>query len=124
LEQGRAGPVGLFRNPEHREGLGILTEGNEDGGNEEHEKELIEDEADSTEDELKKRFGRMTYVIATNKLEQLSHGVEVAEAFHGDSDCPFLKRAWITDPDDPRVEKYTQSLAHLREVRRRASTSI
>ena len=33
--------------------------------------ELIGDETDSTEDELLKRFNKMTFVVATRKLEQL-----------------------------------------------------
>src|SRR5881409_1607418 len=79
--------------------------------------ELIDDEADSNEDELQKRFDRMTFVVATKKLEQLPHWVKVTDVFKSDSDLPFLKRAGITDLDDPRSEKYSKRLARLRGIR-------
>lgn len=40
---------------------------------------LPEDEADSTDDELQQRFNRMTFVVATRKLEQLPQWVKVSE---------------------------------------------
>lgn len=84
----------------------------------ENEDNLISDEADSTEDELLKRFNKMTFVVATKKLEQLPQWVKVSEVFKTDNDAPFLKRAGVTDFDDPRYEKYSQRLAKLRGVRK------
>jgi hypothetical protein len=60
----------------------------------------------------------MTFVVATRKLEQLPQWVKVTEVFQTDSDRPFLKRAGITDMDDPRSEKYSQRLARLRGVKK------
>ncbi len=116
--RGRRKPIELLFNLEHPEDLAVVTEVNEDGDEEEDEQELIEDEVDSSEDELQKRFDRMTFVVATRKLEQLPHWVKVSEVFKSDSDRPFLKRAGITDLDDPRAEKYSQRLARLRAVRK------
>ena len=118
--RGRRRPVELLFNLEHPDELAVVTEVNEDGANEQDEQELIEDEVDSTEDELQKRFDSMTFVVATRKLEQLPHWVKVSEVFKSDSDRPFLKRAGITDLDDPRAEKYSQRLARLRAVRKYA----
>lgn len=119
--RGRKKPIELLFNLEHPEEIGVVTEVDEDGGEEdaEHE-ELIDDEADSSEDELQKRFDRMTFVVATRKLEQLPHWVKVTEVFKSDSDRLFLKRAGITDLDDPRAERYSQRLARLRGVRKYA----
>ena len=44
--------------------------------------------------------------------------MKVSDVFKTDSDRPFLKRAGITDLDDPRNEKYSQRLARLRGVRK------
>jgi len=116
--RGRRRPIEILFNLDHPEDLEVVTEVNEDGQDEEDEQERIEDEVDSTDDELQKRFNRMTFVVATRKLEQLPQWVKVSEVFKSDSDRPFLRRAGITDLDDPRAEKYSQRLARLRRVRR------
>jgi hypothetical protein len=116
--RGRRRPIELLFNLEHPEELAVVTEVNEEGDDEEDEQELIEDEVDSSEDELQRRFDRMTFVVTTRKLEQLPHWVKVSEVFKSDSDRPFLKRAGISDLDDPRAEKYSQRLARLRGVRK------
>ena len=114
--RGRRKAIALLFNLEYPEERAIVTEVNEEGNDEEDEHEL-EDEVDSSEDELQKRFDRMTFVVATRKLEQLPHWVKVSEVFRSDSDRPFLKRAGISDLDDPRAEKYSQRLARLRAIR-------
>ena len=116
--RGRKRPLELLFNLEHPDHLAVVTEVDEDGGDDDDTDDLNEDEADSSEDELQKRFDRMTFVVATKKLEQLPHWVRVSEVFKGDSDRPFLKRAGIKDMDDPRSEKYSQRLARLRSVRK------
>ena len=116
--RGRKKPIELLFNLEHPDELSVVTEVNEDGHDEEDEEELIDDEADSSEDELQKRFDRMTFVVATKKLERLPHWVKVTDVLKSDSDLPFLKRAGVTDLDDPRSEKYSQRLARLRGIRK------
>jgi hypothetical protein len=117
--RGRKRPIELLFNLEHPEDLLVVTEVNEDGGNEdEDEDELIEDEVDSSEDELQKRFDRMTFVVATKKLEQLPHWVRVTEVFKTDEDAPFLERAGIEKISDVRYKKYSQRLARLRSIRK------
>ena len=116
--RGRRKPIELLFNLEHPEDLTVVTEVNEEGNDEDEDQERIEDEVDSTEDELQKRFNRMTFVVATRKLAQLPQWVKVAEVFKSDSDRPFLKRAGIVDLDDPRAERYSQRLARLRAVRK------
>ena len=113
--RGRRRPIELLFNLEHPESLAVVTEVNED---EEDEEERIEDEADSTEDELQTRFDQMTFVVGTRKLEQLPHWVKVSEVFKSDDNVPFLERAGITNLRDPRTEKYGQRLARLRGIRR------
>ncbi|HVI88102.1 MAG TPA: DUF262 domain-containing protein [Dongiaceae bacterium] len=119
--RGRRRPIDLLFNLEHPDQLAVVTEVEENGGDEDDaddDSELIGDETDSTEDELLKRFNKMTFVVATRKLEQLPHWVKVSEVFKTDNDAPFLKRAGISGFDDPRYEKYSQRLARLRGIRK------
>ncbi len=113
--RGRRRPIEILFNLEHPEDLAVVTEVNEDSDEEEGRSE---DEVDSTENELQARFNRMTFVVGTRKLEQLPHWVKVSDVFKSESDRPFLKRAGISDLDDPRAEKYSQRLARLRGIRR------
>ncbi len=118
--RGRQRPIELLFNLEHPDQLTVATEVDEDGGDGEDDDELTDEEADSSEDELQKRFDRMTFVVATRKLEQLPQWVKVTEVFKTDNDAQFLKRAGITSFEDPRYEKYSQRLARLRGVRKYA----
>lgn len=119
--RGRRRPIDLLFNLEHPDQLTVVTEVEENGDDEDDvddDGELIGDETDSNEDELLKRFNKMTFVVATRKLEQLSHWVKVSEVFKTDNDVIFLKRAGISGFDDPRYEKYSQRLARLRGIRK------
>ena len=111
--RGRKRPIELLFNLEHPDDLTIVTEVDEDS-----DEDLVEDETDSTEDELQRRFNQMTFVVTTRKLEQLPQWIKVSEVFKTDSDSTFLKRAGVTDFDDSRYEKYSQRLARLRGIRK------
>ena len=115
--RGRRRPIELLFNLDHPDHLAIVTEVDEDGSDDD-EDDLIGDEADSTIDELQRRFDKMTFVVATKKLERLPHWVKVTDVFKSDSDAPFLKGAGVTSFEDPRYEKYSQRLARLRGVRK------
>jgi hypothetical protein len=115
----RRKPIELLFNLEHPDELALVTEVDEDNGQDsDDDLELELDEADSTEDELQKRFDKMAFVVSTRKLEQLPHWVKVTDVFQSDSDAPFLKRAGITDFEDPRYQKYSERLARLRGIRK------
>jgi hypothetical protein len=117
--RGRKRPIDLLFNLDHPDELVVVTEVNEDGdGEDEDQEDLIDDEADSTEDELQKRFDRMTFVVATKKLEQLPQWVKVTDVFKTDEDAPFLERAGIEKISDPLYKKYSQRLAKLRGIRK------
>lgn len=117
--RGRKRPIELLFNLEHPDQLVVVTEVNEnDHDDEDEDDDLNEDEADSSEDELQKRFDRMTFVVATRKLEQQPHWVKVTDVFQADSDAPFLKRAGVSGFEDPRYQKYCQRLARLRGIRK------
>ena len=112
--RGRQRPIELLFNLQHPDELAVVTEVNENDDDD----DLSEDEVDSTEDELQRRFDKMTFVVATRKLQQLPHWVKVSEIFKTDSDAAFLKRAGVSGFDDPCYEKYSQRLAHVRSIRK------
>ncbi len=112
--RGRQRPIDVLFNLEHPEELAVVTEVNE----EHDDDDLTSDEADSSEDELQRRFDKMTFVIATKKMEQLPQWVKVTDVFKTDEDAPFLERAGIEKVNDPRFKKYSQRLAKLRGIRK------
>lgn len=116
--RGRSKPIELLFNLEHPDHLAVLTEVDEDGNGEDDDVDLIEDEADSSDDELQKRFDRMTFVVATRKLEQMPKWVKVTDVFKSDSDAPFLRRAGVEGFEDPNYERYSRRLARLRSIRK------
>lgn len=108
-------PIEILFNLAHPDKLSVVTEVNEDSDDEE---DGVEDEVDSDDDELLRRFERMTFVVSTKKLENLPHWVKVSEVFKTHEDAPFLKRAGIADFEDPRYTMYSQRLARVRDIRR------
>ncbi|MFN6344901.1 MAG: DUF262 domain-containing protein [Cyanobacteriota bacterium] len=120
---GRVRPIELLFNLEHPDALPFVTEVDDNNVDapeySDDGEEPIDEEADATEDELQKRFDKMTFVVSTRKLEQLPQWVKVSEVFAGTHDNNyFLKRAGVTSLDDPRAELYTQRLNRLKEIRK------
>ena len=116
--RGRKRPIELLFNLEHPDKLDFFTEVHEDGSDDANGNERAEDETDSTEDELQKRFNRMTFVVATGKLARLPQWVKVSEVFKADSDTAFLKQAGVEGFDDPNYDRYQKRLAALRNIRK------
>jgi hypothetical protein len=124
--RGRVKPIELLFNLDHPDHLTLVTEVDEDDDDgrddddieDNEEANLPGDEADSSDDELQKRFDKMTFVVATKKLEQLPNWVKVTDVFKSDSDRSILKHAGVTSIDDPRAEKYSQRLAKLRGIKK------
>lgn len=121
--RGRKRPIDLLFNLDHPEKLAVVTEVNEEADESslddaaDDDEQRDEDEADSTDDELQRRFDRMTFVVATKKLASLPTWISVSEVFKTDEDAPFLGRAGVERIDDPRYRKYSQRLARLRSIR-------
>ena len=116
--RGRRRPIELLFNLEHPDELSVVTEVNEAIDDEDEDEERVDDEVDSNEDDLQKRFDQMTFVVATRKLERLPHWVKVTEVFQSDGDRSFLRRAGIKDLDDPRTEIYSKRYPQLRGIRK------
>jgi hypothetical protein len=117
--RGRKRAIEILFNLNHPDELSVVTEVHEDGDDEDDEEEdRVDDEVDSDREELQQRFDRMTFVVATRRLEQMPHWVRVTDVFNSPSDRAFLRRAGVTDLDDPRGEKYSQRLDRLRSIKK------
>src|SRR5688500_15420371 len=72
--RGRKRPIEILFNLEHPEQLALITEVVEDSDIDVDDDEDVidgEDETDATEDELQKRFDKMTFLVSTSKIESL-----------------------------------------------------
>ena len=117
--RGRKRPIEILFNLEHPDQLALITEVNENIDFDEDEDEIdCDDDADASEDELQKRFDKMTFLVTTRKLESLPHWVKVSDVFKTDEDAPFLSRAGVEKISDPKYTKYSQRLARLRSIRK------
>ena len=122
--RGRKRPIDLMFNLEHPDALATVTEVDEEADGEDLEEDEADAseagtaDADASEDELAVRLNQMAFVVASKKLEKLSHWVKVSEVFKNDSDAQFLKAAGVKSLDDPRYQKYTSRLSKLRGIRR------
>ena len=114
---GRKRPIEILFNLEHPDQLAVVTEVMEDAdGN--GEEDDIDDDVDASNDELQRRFDKMTFLVATSKIQALPHWVKVTDVFKTDEDAPFLARAGIEKISDPLYTKYSQRLARLRGIRK------
>lgn len=124
MVRGRQRPIDLLFNLDHPEELSVVTEVDESGADEPgdddfpiEEEALDTDHADSSDDELQRRFDGMTFVVATKKLARQPNWIRVSEVFGTDEDAPFLAKAGVDRISDPRYTMYSQRLARLRRIR-------
>ena len=106
----RKQPIDILFNLEHPENLAERTEDDTDA-------DPDVSTADASEDEILKGFGRMAFVVHTNKLASLPHWISVTKIFKESSDAPFLKEAGVTEMEDPLYDKYTTRLKRLRDIK-------
>ena len=100
--RGRQRPLEILFNLEHPDQLAMVTEVFEDAdGN--GEDDGIDGDVDSNEDELQRRFDKMTFLVATSKLEKLPYWVKVTDVFKTNEDAPFLSRAGIEKNQRPAL---------------------
>lgn len=111
--RGRKRPIDILFNLEHPDQLQGFTEVEEEA----EEDESQADEIDASEDELNNRLNKMTFIVATTKLESNPYWVKVSEVFKSLSNTEFLKRAGVVSFDDPKADRYSQRLDKLRNIR-------
>lgn len=110
--RGRKRPIDLLFNLDHPDQVTFVTEVNEDNDEDD------DSATDASADELSKRFDEFTFIVSTKRLASKPNWVSVTEIFKRPDNGYFLKRAGITDFDDPRVDKYTERLNRVRDIKK------
>ncbi|MBL8821336.1 MAG: DUF262 domain-containing protein [Planctomycetia bacterium] len=125
--RGRKRPIELLFNLEHPDQLTLITEASDENDLDEElevdsdlesDEDADEETPDASEDELLRRFNQMTFLVSTKKIEAMPTWVKVSDVFRTSDNTPFLKKAGVTNLDDPRCEKYSQRLNKLRGIRK------
>jgi hypothetical protein len=112
----RKRPIDILFNLDHPDGVGILTEVEEEGDAEEDEDDYGLDGEDN-EDDLTERMKRRTFVVANKQLAALTNWVSVTEVMKQTDNAPFLRAAGVTSYDDPKFARYNERLTRLRGIR-------
>ncbi|RYG61065.1 MAG: DUF262 domain-containing protein [Alphaproteobacteria bacterium] len=112
----RRKPIDILFNLDHDNQLETTQDIDEKAASEEEQMIVEEGEEDANEDELMRLFNSRAFIVKTTKLERLPQWVSVTEVFRQQSDTLFLKKAGITNMEDPRYEKYSKRLQQLRSI--------
>jgi hypothetical protein len=78
------------------------------------------DDADNENDNdqaLQEKLKLRTFVVASKSLAALPNWVSVTNVFSTEGDAQLLKKAGITDFDDPRFQRYSDRLKKLRAIK-------
>jgi hypothetical protein len=117
--RGRKRPIDILFNLDHPEGVSLITEvyENDDTDIDDDDDLPTLDDETSEENDLQRRMRLRTFVVASKALAALPNWVSVTEVMKTPSDAPFLRKAGVTDFNDPNYDKYTQRLGKLRGIR-------
>lgn len=118
--RGRRRPIEILFNLDHPDGLAEFTEVEGDVDSPLDDDDL-DDVGDSDEEDeelsLQEQLRRRTFVVASKALASLPNWVSVSKVFTSENDSDILKRAGITNFDDPKYAKYSGRLQRLRRIR-------
>ncbi|MBK9080731.1 MAG: DUF262 domain-containing protein [Rhizobiales bacterium] len=121
--RGRKRPIDILFNLDHPDGppVGALEVESDEESPITPDDELADDADDpEAEDDsasaLAERFNKRTFVVASKALAALPNWVSVSEVFKSPNTNTFVKRAGITDLDDPRGQKISDRLAKLKKI--------
>jgi hypothetical protein len=110
--------IELLFNLEHPEVLPFVTEVDEDGEDEgDDEGDEDSEVVDADEDELSRRFRKMTFIVSTQKLAALPTWVKVTDVFKAKDNAAFIKRAGVKDFEDERFTRYNERLNKLKGIK-------
>jgi len=109
-------PVDILFNLEHPDKLESVTEVDDHTStNTDADDEGVED---ASENELRDRFEKMTFVVHNKMLESVPHWVSVTDVFKESSTTSqIIKKAGVTSMDDPKFNKYETRITRLRNIK-------
>lgn len=91
----------------------------------EHPDEFFTEDDEATELEpnseepvdLKARFRKRTFVVASKQIEALPQWINLTEVFSDKSEFEIIRAAGVEDMDDPRISKYSDRLRKVKAIR-------
>lgn len=118
--RGRKRPIEILFNLEHPDGPPtevLEVESDTDSPLTPDDEDTDETEEGDTESSVAERFKNFTFVVSSRALEAQPHWVSVSEVFKTNNDTVFLRKAGVTTLDDPKLQRYTERLTKLRQIR-------
>lgn len=119
--RGRKRPIDILFNLEHPDGPPSYdTEVTNDEDSPTSADDDINDEAeegDDNEQGIQEKLNRRTFVVAAKNISAQPQWVSVSMVFATANDAEILKKAGITNFDDPRFQKYSDRLKRLRAIK-------
>ena len=76
-----------------------------------------DDMDDDEEETILDRLNQFTFIVSTPQLANAANWVNVSDVFKSFGDAEFLKKAGVTNVDDPLYTKYSDRLQKLRQIR-------
>lgn len=109
--KGRKTPVEILFNLDHPKELTFITEVNEDVENDDD----LDADGEADLDPME-RVNKRAFHVANKAVGSLPNWVKVTDVFTK-SDADIFKDAGVTSFDDPRYDRYSERLKHLRGVK-------
>ena len=122
--RGRKRPIDILFNLDHPDGPPTdIVEVESDEESPTSSDDELSDEAedgdgdDGAEQGIQEKLNRRTFVVAAKNLSSQPQWVSVSAVFAIANDAEILKKAGITNFDDPRYQRYSDRLKKLRAIR-------
>lgn len=119
--RGRQKPIEILFNLDHPENITEFTEVESDTESLLYDKDEMEETDDIDEEEnkttLQERLRQMTFVVYSKNLSQQPNWIKVSDIFKSDSESAILKKAGVTNLEDPKYEKYCERIRKLKAIK-------
>ena len=122
--RGRKRPIDILFNLDHPDGPPTdIVEVESDEQSPTSSDDELSDEAedgdgdDGAEQGIQEKLNRRTFVVAAKNLSSQPQWVSVSAVFAIANDAEILKKAGITNFDDPRYQRYSDRLKKLRAIK-------
>ena len=122
--RGRKRPIDILFNLDHPDGPPTdIVEVESDEESPTSSDDELSDEAedgdgdDGAEQGIQEKLNRRTFVVAAKNLSSQPQWVSVSAVFAIANDAEILKKAGITNFDDPRYQRYSDRLKKLRAIK-------
>lgn len=118
--RGRKRPIDILFNLEHPDGPPkemLEVEGDTESLLTPDDEDADESEDGDSDSTVTDHFKNLTFVVSSRALEAQPHWVPVSEVFKTNDNTNFLRKAGVTTLDDPKLQRYTERLTRLRQIR-------